>query len=98
MKRLLIVAVVAFLPTTSAIASIQGQEKCFEGCNSSWNMCVIACGGDSKGHGTPSEHNRIEACVASKRCRPSYDACVANCKRMHNEETVPPPHKPRNSN
>ena len=84
MKRLLIVAVVAFLPTTSAIASFQEQEQCVEGCNSSWNMCVIACGGDAKGHGTPSEHNRIEACVASKRCRPKYDACVANCSRMHN--------------
>jgi hypothetical protein len=98
MKRLLIVAVVAFLQTTSAIASFQEQEQCFEGCNSSWNMCVIVCGGDTKGHGTPSEHNKIEACVASRRCRPNYDACVANCSRMHNQVPVPPPRKPRNSN
>jgi hypothetical protein len=81
MKRLLIIAAVAFLPTTSAIASFQEREKCLEGCISSWNMCVMECGGDSKGHGSPSAHNRIEACVASKRCRPTYDACVASCSR-----------------
>ena len=84
MKTLLIIAVAAFLPAMSTIASAQEQEQCFEGCIGSWNMCVRECGGDSKAHGSPSTHNRIEACVASRRCRPTYDACVANCKRKRN--------------
>jgi hypothetical protein len=88
MKRPLIIAVVAFLPTTSAIASFQQQEQCFEGCNSSWNMCVIVCGGDSKGHGTPSEHNRIEACVASRRCRPKL-RCL-RCELFANAKGASP--------
>ncbi len=35
-----------------------------------------------------AHNNRIEACAGSRRCRPIYDACVANCSRKRNPGDV----------